>query len=205
MVLVLGFPINKNNVPQVLFCRWHVNTFKVPRENTSVEEAFLIEAQMKVLKFMSEATGRTDMNEFARIIGLTSSEAVEQVHELAKAGFVRKVGNGYAITEKGKIALKLSAPVPADKKFYFYVGVGKSMGFSAGSIEEFYTLVSKVDASSLEFHLYRGDFENWVRIVLNDAELADDFACVREAELKGENLRKAMLMALDERFSLEHL
>lgn len=187
------------------FNLWYVNTFKVPRENTLSEGTFLIEAQMRILKFMSEATGHTDMNEFARKMGLTPSQAVEHVHELAKAGFVKKVGNGYTITEKGKIALKLSALVPSDKRFSFYVGIDKSTGLSAGSIEEFYNIVSKIDVSSLEFHLYRGDFENWVRTVFNDTELVDRLTCVKEAEVKGENLRKAIQMALDDRFSLEHL
>lgn len=163
----------------------------------------MIEEQMKILKFMSEVTGRTDMNEFARKIGLTSNQAIEYVHELSKAGFVKKVSNGYSITEKGKAALKVLAPVPADMKFHFYIEVGKSTGFSGGSIGEFYDLVGKVDAASLEFHLFRGDFENWVRIVLKDEDLADNFACVRDSELKGENLRKALLRALEERFSFE--
>ncbi len=176
-----------------------------PAKILLLEETFLIEAQMKILKFMSEATGHTDMNEFARKMGLTPGQAVEHVHELAKSGFVKKVGNGYTITEKGKIALKLSALLPSDKKFSFYFGIDKPTGLSAGSIEEFYNIVSKIDASSLEFHLYRGDFESWVRTVLNDIELADRLICVREAEVKGENLRKAIQMALDDRFSLEHI
>jgi len=167
------------------------------------EGAFLIEEQMKILKFMSEATGRTEMNEFARKIGLTPSQAAEYVHELAKVGFVKKIGNGYSITEKGKAALKTLAPIQTEKRFYFYVGIDKLTGFSAGSIAEFYDLVSKVDAASLEFHLYREDFENWVRNVLNDESLADNIVCVRDSEVKGENLRKALLSALEERFSFE--
>lgn len=163
----------------------------------------MIEEQMKILKFMSEVKGRTDMNEFAQKIGLTPSQAVEYVHELANSGFVKKVGNGYSISKKGKAALKALAPVPTEKSFHFYVGIGKSTGFSAGSIAEFYDLVSKVDAASLEFHLYREDFENWARIVLNDETLANNFACVRDSEVKGENLRKALLSALEERFSFE--
>ena len=160
----------------------------------------MIEEQMKILRFMSEVTGRTDMNEFAQKIGLTPNQATEYVHELAKSGFVKKVGNGYSITEKGKAALKAFALVPADKRFNFYVEIGKPMDFSAGSIPELFDLVGKVDAASLEFHLYRQDFENWVRIVLNDESLANNIACVRDSEVKGENLRKALLSALEERF-----
>jgi len=160
----------------------------------------LIEEQMKILKFMSEVTGRTDMNEFAQKIGLTPNQATEYVHELAKSGFVKKVGNGYSITEKGKTALKTFAPVAAEKRFNFYVEIGKPTGFSAGSIPEFYDLISKIETASLEFHLYREDFENWVKAVLNDEDLADKFACVRDSEVKGENLRKALLSALEEQF-----
>jgi len=163
----------------------------------------LIENQLKILKFMSEVTGRMDINEFARKIGLTPNQTMEQVQELVKAGFVKKVGSGYGMTEKGKAALKAVAPVPANMEFHFYLGIGQPAGMSAASIKEFYDAVRKVDAASLEFHLYRGDFENWIRTVVNDATYADELAHMKKSELKGENLRKEIAKAAEARYSIE--
>jgi hypothetical protein len=57
--------------------------------------------------------------------------------------------------------------------------------------------VEAVDVASLEFHVYRGDFANWVRDVLNDEPLADDFEDARQQELKGEGLRKRIAWVIE--------
>jgi predicted transcriptional regulator len=162
----------------------------------------LIEVQMRILKFMSEVTGRMDMSQFACRIGLTSSKTIEKVQELVKAGFVKKIGSDYCITEKGKNALKAETPVPAGKEFYFYSGIGVPTGLSASSIRDFYELAKLVDAVSLEFHLYREDFENWLRSVVNEAPFADELLEIRKSELKGENLRKEIIRAAEARYAL---
>ena len=66
------------------------------------------EEQFKVLKTMSEATSRMDLNMFAKKVNLTPNQTIQQIQELAKEGFLQKIGNGYGITEKGKAALKAS-------------------------------------------------------------------------------------------------
>lgn len=157
---------------------------------------------MKILKFMTEATGRIDTNELAHRVGITSKQLIEQVQEMTKAGFLRRVGGGYAITEKGKNALKATAPVPADARFNFYVGLDQPADVSAGSVEEFYGAVQKVDAASLEFHLYRGDFENWFRLTIKDEKFAEQLATIKEANLRGEDLRKTITEAVKSRYSL---
>src|SRR5512135_759834 len=131
---------------------------------------------MKVLKIMSEITGRMDMNEFAAKAQLTTNQTMERVQELAKEGFVKKVGSGYAMTEKGKNALKGAAPVPGNMRFNFYVGMGQPANASAGSAKEFRDVTLKVNVASLEFHLYRGDFENWFRTSVKDAPFAESLA-----------------------------
>jgi DNA-binding Lrp family transcriptional regulator len=163
----------------------------------------LNENQMKILKFMSEVTGRTDMNEFARKIGLTPSQILEQIQELAKADFVKKVGSGYGITEKGKATLKAVAPVPANMAFHFYLEVDQPTSMSARTIKEFYQAIKQVPAASLEFHLYRGDFENWIRSTVNDPAFALEFAEMKKSELKGEPLRKEIAKATETRYGIE--
>lgn len=163
------------------------------------------EEQLKILKTMHEATERMDINMFAEAVNLTPNQAIEQVQELAKDGFLRKVSTGYGLTEKGKAALKVYSPVGGDKAFSFYVGVNLPLGFSAGSLEEFYRLIKQVCSDSLDFHLYRGDFENWLRDVTGDLELAEKVKGLRDAGLNGEELRKALLKILDVKYAVNEL
>lgn len=163
------------------------------------------EEQMKILKTMNEATSRMDLNMFAQAVNLNPNQAIEQIQELAKAGFLRKIGGGYGLSEKGKNTLKAFAPVSGDMVFHFYVGFDKPLGFSAQSLEEFYILTKKVITDSLEFHLYRGDIESWFREVLKDSELAEAVGNLKANRLKGEDLRKALLEATDAKYGLGEL
>ena len=76
------------------------------------------------------------------------------------------------------------------------------MGVSAGTVKEFHALVSKLNIVSIEFHLARGDFENWFRTAVGDAALADELAKIKKTELTGEDLRKAIVKALEVKYSL---
>ncbi len=59
-----------------------------------------------------------------------------------------------------------------------------------------------MDADSLEFHLYRGDFENWFRTTLNDEVFADELATIKKTDLKGEELKKAIAKATNLKYNL---
>jgi predicted transcriptional regulator len=165
----------------------------------------LKEEQLRILKTMNEATNRMDLTMFAQAVNLNPNQAIVDVQELAREGFLRKVGGGYGLTEKGKNALKLAATYPAEKAFQFYLAVDKPLGFSAQSLEEFYRSLRQVTSDSLEFHLYRGDLENWVGQVLEDTETAQEVAGFKTAQLHGEELRKALLKALDAKYGVAEL
>ena len=64
------------------------------------------EEQIRILKTMNEATNRMDLTMFAQAVNLNPNQAIAEVQELAKEGFLRKVGGGFGLTEKGKNALK---------------------------------------------------------------------------------------------------
>jgi hypothetical protein len=170
-----------------------------------VKARLLKEQRVKILKTMNEATNRMDLNMFAQAVDLTPNQAIAEVQELAKEGFLRKVGAGFGLTEKGRNALKIFATVPGDMGFHFYVGVDKPLGFYAQSLEEFYRFTRQVTTDSLEFHLFRGDFENWLRDVFKDSELAEAFGNLKVQELKGEELRKALLRAVDDKYGVGDL
>jgi len=124
----------------------------------------LKEEQVRVLKTMVEATSRMDINMFAQKVSLTPNQTIHQVQELAKNGFLQKVGGGYGITEKAKAVLKAFTRVTEENGFHFYNGLDQPTEFTAQSINEFYGFIKQVGADSLEFHLYRGDFENWLKM-----------------------------------------
>jgi predicted transcriptional regulator len=165
----------------------------------------LKEESLKVLKVMNEVTSRTDLNGFARMVGLTPNETIEEIQNLVKAELVRKSGGGYGITEKGKAAIKAFTQVPETAKFHFYSGMGQPTSFKAESIRTFYDAAKQVPVESLEFHVYRSDFENWLRSEIQDAVLADELARVKNAGLKGEELREAILKAVESEYSAEIL
>ena len=79
--------------------------------------------------------------------------------------------------------------VPRDKAFYFFTSIGNYTGESACSLEEFLQKVKEIDSQSLELHLYRNDFQKWIRDVLANVELAEELAKITRLNLKGESLR----------------
>lgn len=164
-----------------------------------------MEERLRVLKVMSEATSRMNLNEFAGMVGLNPSQIVEHMQELVRVGLLRKVDAGYGMTEKGRVALRAFAPVSKDMEFYFYIGIAQSTGLLAKTIKDFYELVQQVEVASLEFHLYRGDFENWIRTACDDAAFADELANMKKAQLKGEELRKEIIKAAVARYAFEEL
>jgi predicted transcriptional regulator len=165
----------------------------------------LKEEHIKILKTMNEATNRMDMNMFAQAVNLSPNQTIAEVQELAKEGFLRKVGGGFGLTEKGRTALKMFTSVSSEMSFNFYIEIDKPMGFTAHSMEEFYRFVKQVVVDSIEFHLYRGDFENWLKDVCKDSELAEAFGALKIEGLKGEDLRKALLKAIDAKYGVGDL
>ncbi len=163
------------------------------------------DTQLKILKTMNEATSRIDFTTFSHTVNLTPNETITEMQQLSQEGFLHKVGAGFSITEKGKNALKISTAVPEEKAFRFFVAVDKPMGFSAHSIEEFYRFIRQVVSDSLGFHFYRGDFENWLRDVVNDEVLAGEVEKIRAYNLEGEELRKALLKAIDDCYDIGEL
>jgi hypothetical protein len=79
------------------------------------------------------------------------------------------------------------------------------LGIYAQSLEEFYRQIKQVCSDSLSFHLYRGDFENWIRDVLGDNELAEEVGNLKELKLNGEELRRDLIKTIDSRYGVNDL
>lgn len=89
--------------------------------------------------------------------------------------------------------------VPREKAFYFFTSIGNYTGTSAASLKEFMERINEVNAKSLEFHLYRADFEKWVSEVLEDAWLAGEIRRLQKFGLTGEALRDQLYLTVSRR------
>jgi len=87
-----------------------------------------------------------------------------------------------------------------ENAFYFFTSIGNYIGENAASLEEFVNKIREVNAKSLEFHLYRGDFEKWVAEVLEDNELAEDIKDLQKLKPVGDALRDQLYLVVSKRF-----
>jgi len=78
--------------------------------------------------------------------------------------------------------------VPPQNAFYFYRAIGAPTGAAARNLPDFLGILDTIDLTSLQFHLGRGDFENWVKM-LGDNMLAKQLGDLKEKKLRGEDLR----------------
>jgi hypothetical protein len=85
---------------------------------------------------------------------------------------------------------------PREKAFYFFTSIGNYTGASASSLKEFMEKINEVNVKSLEFHLYRGDFEKWISEVLQEGELAGDIRRLQRLNPMGESLRTQLFLTV---------
>lgn len=115
-------------------------------------------------------------------------------YELSTAGLI-------TIGVLPESARKVFEPLPQDKCFMFYAGMGPDnfTQISACSLSGFVEKAKRVSIKSLEFHLPRGDMANWFRDVFGEDELAAEITLIGKAKLQGEALRNRILDIVDAR------
>ena len=86
-----------------------------------------------------------------------------------------------------------------ENAFYFFTSVGNYTGQRAMSLEEFANKIREVKITSLEFHLYRGDFEKWTAEVLEDSELAEKISDLKNLEPVMSALRDQLYLIVSKR------
>jgi len=108
------------------------------------------------------------------------------------------------VCKKGELYSLATSPntgvLPREKAFYFFTSIGNYTGESAASLEEFIEKIKEVSAKSLEFHLYRGDFEKWIAETLQDKELAGEIRNLQNLNLTGEILRGQLYFIVSKRY-----
>jgi hypothetical protein len=84
--------------------------------------------------------------------------------------------------------------LPRGQAFYFFTSIGNYTGESAVSLEEFAKKILQVNSKSIEFHLYRGDFEKWITGTLEDMTLADKIKNLKVLKPIGIDLRDRLYL-----------
>lgn len=141
----------------------------------------------------------TKATEISKDTRLSFPTVMMHIIGLARLGYVEQHEKGqYAITEKGRKMLgfpeinkekasEILAYQPLEKSFHFYADFGKPLNVHAASLQDFSDKISKIDITSMEFHINRGDFEAWF-MSLGDIELARKMLLLKEQKTFGEQL-----------------
>ena len=87
---------------------------------------------------------------------------------------------------------KILSDVSLENGFHFHTGIGMYTGKFATSLVHFSHILEQIDSKSIEFHLARNDFENWIRF-LGDNALSLHLAKLRRKNLVGEKLRAEVM------------
>jgi len=95
---------------------------------------------------------------------------------------------------------KILRTVPREKAFYFFTSIGNYTGVSASSLKEFMEKINEVSVKSLEFHLYRGDFEKWIDETLEDKKLVAEIRSLRSLNHFGTVLKEHLYSIIAERY-----
>lgn len=97
------------------------------------------------------------------------------------------------------IAKKTLITLPNEKSFRFYLGINRPTSIMANSLGSFIDALKKVELTSIQFHVSRGDFSNWISGSLKDKFLAKNLASAKN--LHGEALRKTILKRVESRYN----
>ena len=97
---------------------------------------------------------------------------------------------------------KILRKLPREKAFYFFTSIGNYAGEKAASLEDFVKKIGEVDIKSLEFHLYRGDFERWTAETLEDTELAAEIRSLKSLSLSGDDVRNQLHLIVSKRYEM---
>jgi tryptophan 2,3-dioxygenase len=114
----------------------------------------------------------------------------------SKKGKKRNVKTSHGL-EVNVEAMRILRTVNPSESFHFYEAIGKPTGQNASNLTEFLDTVKSVKTESLQFHLERKDFQNWIEKTLGDTTLARRIA---DTSTKHEgNIRAKIQSTLEKR------
>lgn len=86
------------------------------------------------------------------------------------------------------------------KRFYFHSPSGRDHYPAAGNLWDLRQALADLPLATLTYHLDRHDLENWLKQVLRDETLARRLRKIRHRNLGGEELRRALLETVINRY-----
>ncbi len=91
--------------------------------------------------------------------------------------------------------------VPHAQGFHFYRTIGCSIGVTCTCLEELADAIQTVCSEAIMFHFERGDFQNWIRDVIGDTELAQRIDDIRmcSRQLSEDACRKELVERINVR------
>jgi hypothetical protein len=95
---------------------------------------------------------------------------------------------------------KILRTLSREEAFYFFTSIGNYTGQHAASLEEFMRKIREINIKSLEFHLYREDFEKWISQTLGDPRLAAEIRNLRLRKVVGNLLREQLYSVVSRRY-----
>ena len=95
-------------------------------------------------------------------------------------------------------AVKILSDVKPENAFLFSIGEGSFTEKSAQNLNNLCEELKTIDLKSIEFHLHRGDFENWIKY-LGDDILALQMAQIRNMPFNGEQTREKIVEVISKR------
>ena len=81
--------------------------------------------------------------------------------------------------------------------FHFYEDIGRPTGESARNLADFLQKMESVKLGSLQFHLQRKDFQNWIKNTLGDPKLATKLGRIRASN--NDDLREKIHSTVENR------
>ncbi len=127
-------------------------------------------------------------------------EFARKIDQLKVEDPARSTGDEVKMLQEKQESHKESEPqqqlyLSVERAFHFW-SPGKYLGIRARSFKEFMDAIQFVEPVSLEFHMAKGDFANWLEYELDKARQAERIRSLKEEGLTGENLRERLLEIL---------
>jgi len=169
-------------------------------------------AKYKILESMLLNERPTKATQIAKECGNDFKPVMMHLIWLTRNGYTASPTKGlYTISQKGKEALgvwetskecakQLLTKASNEDAFHFYIGMDKPLNLFACGFKDFLEKIQAVDSTSLEFHVNRGDFENWF-ISLGDAEIAKKMTLLKATGIRGDPLRAKLKEIVENRIT----
>ena len=91
------------------------------------------------------------------------------------------------------IAKRLLRQLPREKGFTFFYEFARPTQWTVYSLYDFYSILKSINIRSIQFHIEREDFRNWVHQVIGDEKLGKNIKKISRKNLSSKNLRKKIL------------